>query len=77
MAQARKLLKDVKFDRIMATGYGRNLFEIAFDAPTVTEIKAYATGISALIPQARTILDIGGQDSKAISLNGSGNHPQI
>ena len=72
MAQAKKLLTDVRFDCIMATGYGRNLFEIAFDAPTVTEIKAYGTGMSALIPQARTILDIGGQDSKAIALNGSG-----
>ena len=72
MAQARQLLTDVRFDRIMATGYGRNLFEIAFDAPTVTEIKAYGVGISTLIPQARTILDIGGQDSKAIALNGSG-----
>ena len=68
MAQAKQLLMDVRFDRIMATGYGRNLFEIAFDAPTVTEIKAYGVGINALIPQARTILDIGGQDSKAIAL---------
>ncbi len=72
MAQARELLAGVSFDRIMATGYGRNLFEIAFDAPTVTEIKAYGVGVHALIPEARTILDIGGQDSKAISLNGNG-----
>jgi len=72
MAQARELLNGIDFDRIMATGYGRNLFEIAFDAPTVTEIKAYGMGVSALIPAARTILDIGGQDSKAIALNGMG-----
>jgi predicted CoA-substrate-specific enzyme activase len=52
----------------MATGYGRNLFEIAFDAPTVTEIKAHARGARALFPDALAVIDIGGQDSKAISL---------
>ena len=65
---ARELLKEVEYDRIMATGYGRNLFEISFDAPTVTEIKAHATGARAFFPEIRTVIDIGGQDSKAISL---------
>jgi predicted CoA-substrate-specific enzyme activase len=65
---ARGLLDQVQYDRIMATGYGRNLFEVNFDAPTVTEIKAHATGARAFFPEARTVLDIGGQDSKAISL---------
>ncbi|MCF8131131.1 MAG: acyl-CoA dehydratase activase, partial [Deltaproteobacteria bacterium] len=64
--------EDASFDCIMATGYGRNLFELAFDAPTVTEIKAYGVGVHTLIPEAKTILDIGGQDSKAIFLNGMG-----
>jgi hypothetical protein len=32
----------------MATGYGCNLFEIAFDAPTVTEIKAHARGAKVI-----------------------------
>jgi len=72
MAQARTLLKGVKHDYIMATGYGRHLFELYFDAPTVTEIKAYAVGANALFPDGRTILDIGGQDSKAISVNNEG-----
>lgn len=72
LAQASELLEGVEHDHIMATGYGRNLFEMAFDAPTVTEIKAYGVGVSSLIPEARTILDIGGQDSKAIALNGMG-----
>jgi len=51
---------------------GRHLLEVALDASTVTEIKAYAVGARFLVPQARTILDIGGQDSKAISLHESG-----
>lgn len=72
MAQAKKLLKGIEYDRITATGYGRNLFEISFDAPMVTEIKAYAVGARTLFPDVRTILDIGGQDSKAIALNDVG-----
>ncbi len=65
---AKGLLAQVQYDRIMATGYGRNLFEVAFDAPTVTEIKAHAKGARAFFPEIRAVLDIGGQDSKAISL---------
>lgn len=69
---AERLLEQVKYDRITATGYGRHLFELSFDTPTVTEIKAYAVGARALFPDTRTILDIGGQDSKAIALNDAG-----
>ena len=72
MSEARKLINTIEYDHIMATGYGRNLFEIAFDSPTVTEIKAHATGAWALFPDARAVLDIGGQDSKAIALFDSG-----
>ncbi|WP_457576285.1 acyl-CoA dehydratase activase [Desulfomarina sp.] len=72
ITEAGKLTEQCVFDRIMATGYGRNLFEISFDAPTVTEIKAHAVGAKALFPGAGTILDIGGQDSKAISLFANG-----
>lgn len=68
IAEARKMVNGTSFDRIMATGYGRTLFEISFDAPTVTEIKAHARGAREFFPDARTVLDIGGQDSKAISL---------
>jgi predicted CoA-substrate-specific enzyme activase len=72
MAQAKSLLERITYDKIMATGYGRHLFELSFDAPTVTEIKAYAVGAKRLLPEVKTILDIGGQDSKAIALNGDG-----
>lgn len=70
--QAQEILEGVEYDRIMATGYGRHLFELSFNAPTVTEIKAYAIGVRALFPDARTILDIGGQDSKAIAVDDAG-----
>ncbi|MCF8090526.1 MAG: acyl-CoA dehydratase activase [Desulfotignum sp.] len=72
MATANSLIEKVSFDSIMATGYGRNLFELSFDAPTVTEIKAHARGAWAEFPDARTVLDIGGQDSKAIALFDTG-----
>ena len=72
MAETRTMLAGVSCDRIMATGYGRNLFEIAHGTPTVTEIKAHARGASVLFPGAGGVLDIGGQDSKAIALNGNG-----
>jgi predicted CoA-substrate-specific enzyme activase len=72
MTRAIELLQGVNHSHITATGYGRHLFELSFEAPTVTEIKAYAVGARFLFPEVRTILDIGGQDSKAISLNESG-----
>lgn len=72
MEEAERLLSQVSYDAIMATGYGRNLFEISFDSQTVTEIKAHARGARAFFPDARTVLDIGGQDSKVIALSPAG-----
>ncbi len=73
ITETRKLLNGIGYDKIMATGYGRNLFEIDFDnSETITEIKAHARGVQAFFKDAETILDIGGQDSKAISLNKKG-----
>lgn len=73
IGQARQLIDGLEFNSILATGYGRNLFEIEHDAPTVTEIKAHAKGAAHFFPGASTVLDIGGQDSKVIKLNQSGN----
>ena len=72
MAVVKRLMGGVAFDGIVATGYGRNLFEIAFEGETVTEIKAHARGAHHVFPEAQTILDIGGQDSKVIRTNGQG-----
>lgn len=69
MAAARRLLEGLFYDCILATGYGRGQFEVDFDAPTVTEIKAHAAGARFFFPEAVTVLDIGGQDSKAIAMN--------
>ena len=72
ISEAKNLLAGVSYDCIMATGYGRNLFGASFDAPTLTEIKAHARGARAVFPEAGTVLDIGGQDSKAIALFDNG-----
>ena len=72
LLEASKLINGVKYDHIMATGYGRGLFEDAFNAPTITEIKAHARGAQAFFPNHHIVLDIGGQDSKAISMYENG-----
>ena len=54
----------------MATGYGR--IAIDYADSQVTEISCYARGINQLHPEVRTIIDIGGQDSKAISVDKEG-----
>ena len=56
--------------RVIATGYGRHAVGFADEA--VTEITCHARGASHLVPEARTIVDIGGQDSKFIRLDRSG-----
>lgn len=67
------LLRNMQADRIIATGYGRHLLEVHSDTKTITEIKAFARGARALFPNCRTIIDIGGQDTKVISLDERGN----
>lgn len=55
---------------MVATGYGR--IAIDYAAKQVTEISCYARGIHFLYPQVRTVIDIGGQDSKVISVSPKG-----
>jgi len=70
------ILKETGLDgssvnRIIATGYGRNSVAIADKA--VTEITCHAMGAYHLNPAVRSVIDIGGQDSKVIAVNESGN----
>lgn len=52
---------------IVATGYGR--INVPFADRQVTEITCHAKGIHHLLPNVKTIVDIGGQDSKGIKIN--------
>jgi len=51
---------------VVATGYGR--INVPFADRQITEISCHARGVAYLLPEARTVIDIGGQDSKGIKL---------
>ncbi|MCX7965468.1 MAG: acyl-CoA dehydratase activase, partial [Syntrophorhabdaceae bacterium] len=51
---------------IIATGYGR--INVPFADRQITEITCHAKGIHSLLPTVKTVIDIGGQDSKAIKI---------
>ncbi len=72
MDQCRRALDGMSWDRLVATGYGRKLFAEEFEAEPITEIRAFTLGARHVFPQCRGVLDIGGQDTKAISLSGEG-----
>ncbi|MCL4177119.1 MAG: 2-hydroxyglutaryl-CoA dehydratase [Verrucomicrobia bacterium] len=55
---------------VVATGYGRN--RVAFATTTITEITCHARGVFHLAPDTRSIVEIGGQDSKVIRLENGG-----
>jgi predicted CoA-substrate-specific enzyme activase len=56
--------------KIISTGYGRDI--IGFADTTVTEITCQAVGVRHCLPNVGTIIDIGGQDSKIVRLDGRG-----
>lgn len=56
--------------RIVTTGYGRAYIDSGDDS--ITEITCHAKGAHYLNPNVRTIIDIGGQDIKAISIDEHG-----
>lgn len=72
LEMASELVRGVNYDTITATGYGRHLFKSLHECGIVSEIKAFAMGAKAILPRCRLILDIGGQDTKAISLTAEG-----
>lgn len=59
-----------QIEATISTGYGRE--SVAAKTRAVTEITCHARGASVLYPQTRLVIDIGGQDSKAISLGNNG-----
>jgi predicted CoA-substrate-specific enzyme activase len=55
---------------VVGTGYGR--YKVTFGDTQVTEISCHARGGQYLFPKTRTVLDIGGQDTKAIKIGPEG-----
>lgn len=58
-------------DYVVSTGYGR--VNVPFAKASFTEISCQARGCNWLFPSVRTILDVGGQDCKAIKCDENGN----
>ena len=68
LAEAGVVAEDL--EGTVATGYGRRL--VPGVARTYTEITCHARGTAAMCPGVRLVIDIGGQDSKAITVDESG-----
>ena len=70
-----QVLESLKLNRsdiqgIVSTGYGRN--NVSFADKAITEITCHAAGAYYIDPTVRSVVDIGGQDSKVILLNDKG-----
>lgn len=68
----RELLEGEEWDAMAVTGYGRQLGARHFNCPSLTELKAVALGAAWLHPEARGVVDVGGQDTKALVLDSNG-----
>lgn len=68
LKRANLKMEDIKYT--VGTGYGR--LKIDFGNSNISEISCHGKGAHWLLPTLRTIVDIGGQDCKVISLNEKG-----
>ena len=64
LSQARLTFDDIEY--VVATGYGR--INVPFADRQITEITCHAKGLQSLLPTVKTVVDIGGQDSKGIKI---------
>jgi len=65
-------LKNKQVQMVVATGYGRHMIEDRFSCPVISEIKAHAIGAYNHSQDIEMVIDLGGQDSKIIKLDGNG-----
>jgi predicted CoA-substrate-specific enzyme activase len=65
LGKARLPFEDITY--VVATGYGR--VNVPFADKQITEISCHARGIAHLLPEVRTVIDVGGQDSKGIKIS--------
>lgn len=69
LAVVQHLLAQFPPSEVVATGYGRHLARERLGFPVISEIRAHARGAHLLFPDCRTVIDIGGQDSKVIRVS--------
>ena len=72
LERCRQLLDGREAEVLVATGYGRHLVAEHLGAEVISEIQAHAQGARCLYPDVRTVIDAGGQDSKAMALTPQG-----
>jgi predicted CoA-substrate-specific enzyme activase len=70
--RCQRLLAGKRYSRLVATGYGRHLAAATVADDVVSEIRAYAVGARHLLPDCRTVIDVGGQDCKVTLLSERG-----
>ena len=63
-------IREEEVEYIIGTGYGR--YRVTFGNTQVTEISCHARGAAHMFPATRTVLDMGGQDTKAIRVRPTG-----
>ena len=61
-------LEDIEY--VVSTGYGRVV--VPFARKNITEISCHAKGTHWFFPNVKTLLDMGGQDCKAVRVNDTG-----
>jgi predicted CoA-substrate-specific enzyme activase len=61
-------LADKEVKMLVATGYGRHMLGASHGAPVISEIKAHAKGAYFFHNEVKTVIDLGGQDSKVIKM---------
>ena len=63
-------LREVEVEYVIGTGYGR--YRVTFGNDQITEISCHGRAAVKIFPGTRTVLDMGGQDTKAIRVSPSG-----
>ncbi len=70
LAREQANVREEEIEYIIGTGYGR--YRVTFGNSQVTEISCHGRGAVQLFPETRTVVDMGGQDTKAIKVNAKG-----
>jgi predicted CoA-substrate-specific enzyme activase len=63
-------IREEEVEYVVGTGYGR--YRVTFGNTQVTEISCHARGAAHMFPRTQTVLDMGGQDTKAIRVKPTG-----
>jgi predicted CoA-substrate-specific enzyme activase len=69
-ALEQESIREEEVEYVIGTGYGR--YRVTFGNTQVTEISCHGRGAVHMFPDTRTVVDMGGQDTKAIKVNPNG-----